>query len=78
LARLSIRTDSWRESRIWKLGLLLGSINAIYYATNAFLPEYLSRLGRGDLIDGALTALNLVRRSTHGLTSSRASLPRQA
>jgi CP family cyanate transporter-like MFS transporter len=50
---------NWRESLIWKLGLLLGSINAIYYATNAFLPEYLSRLGRGDLIDGALTALNL-------------------
>ena len=50
---------NWKDGLIWRLGLLFGSINGIYFATNAFLPDYLSHLGRGDLIDGALTALNL-------------------
>jgi len=49
----------WRNALIWRLGLMLGSINAIYFATNAFLPDYLHALGRDDLITAALTALNL-------------------
>lgn len=52
---------NWKDALIWKLGLLIGTISAIYYATNAFLPEYLSRLGRGDLIQPALTAFNVAQ-----------------
>jgi MFS transporter, CP family, cyanate transporter len=49
----------WRNGLIWRLGLMLGSINSIYFANNAFLPDYLHSLGRDDLITAALTALNL-------------------
>jgi MFS transporter, CP family, cyanate transporter len=49
----------WRNPLIWRLGILFGSVNAIYFSTNAFLPVYLSNTGRGDLIAAALTALNL-------------------
>ena len=49
----------WRSPRLWRLGLVLGSINAMYFATNAFLPDYLLSLKRPDLISAALTALNL-------------------
>jgi CP family cyanate transporter-like MFS transporter len=35
----------WRNAIIWRLGLMLGSINSIYFATNAFLPDYLHALG---------------------------------
>jgi CP family cyanate transporter-like MFS transporter len=49
----------WRNGIVWRLGLMLGSVNAIYFSTNAFLPDYLHSLGRDDLITEALTALNL-------------------
>jgi MFS transporter, CP family, cyanate transporter len=49
----------WRNPLIWRLGILFGSVNAVYFSTNAFLPAYLSNTGRGDLIASALTALNL-------------------
>jgi CP family cyanate transporter-like MFS transporter len=44
---------------IWRLGLILGSVNAMYFVTNAFLPDYVTAAGRPDLISSALTALNL-------------------
>ena len=49
----------WRRPLIWKLGLILGSVNAIYFVTNAFLPDYMIADGRPDLISAALTALNV-------------------
>lgn len=49
----------WRRPLIWRLGLLLGSVNAIYFVTNAFLPDYVTAAGRPDLISSALTALNV-------------------
>jgi CP family cyanate transporter-like MFS transporter len=49
----------WRNGVVWRLGLMLGSINSVYFATNAFLPDYLHALQREDLITEALTALNL-------------------
>jgi CP family cyanate transporter-like MFS transporter len=51
----------WRNPLIWRLGILFGSVNAVYFSTNAFLPAYLSNTGRGDLIASALTALNLAQ-----------------
>jgi CP family cyanate transporter-like MFS transporter len=49
----------WRDARIWQLGFLFGSVNSIYFAANAFLPEYLTHAGAPELIGNALTALNL-------------------
>ena len=44
---------------IWRIGLLLGGVNATYFSLNGFLPDYLTHTGRPDLINAALTALNL-------------------
>jgi MFS transporter, CP family, cyanate transporter len=49
----------WKNSLIWRLGLLLGSVNAIYFVANAFLPDYAIAAGRPDLVSSALTALNI-------------------
>ena len=50
---------NWRNRLIWRLGLVFGSVNSIYFATNSFLPVYLATAGRNGAISGALTALNL-------------------
>src|SRR5262245_677913 len=49
----------FRNPMMWRIGLLLGGVNATYFALNGFLPDYLTRTGRPDLINAALTALNL-------------------
>ena len=49
----------WRSPLIWRLGLIFGSINAIYFVSNAFLPDYVIAQGRPDLVGTALTALNV-------------------
>jgi MFS transporter, CP family, cyanate transporter len=49
----------WRDPLIWRLGLILGSVNATYFVANAFLPDYMVASGRPDLVSAALTALNL-------------------
>ncbi len=49
----------WRNMLIWRLGIMLGTINAVYFATNAFLPDYLRSIGQEEWISAALTALNL-------------------
>jgi CP family cyanate transporter-like MFS transporter len=48
----------WRNMLIWRLGIMLGTINSIYFATNAFLPDYLRSIGEGEWISASLTALN--------------------
>jgi CP family cyanate transporter-like MFS transporter len=49
----------WKSAQLWRLGLMLGGVNAAYFSTNAFLPDYLVHLGHRDLIGPGLTALNL-------------------
>ena len=49
----------WRNAIIWRLGLILGSVNSIYFVSNAFLPDYVIARGRPDLVSSALTALNV-------------------
>jgi CP family cyanate transporter-like MFS transporter len=49
----------WRDPLIWRLGLILGSVNAIYFVSNAFLPDYVTAGGRPDLVGPALTAINV-------------------
>jgi CP family cyanate transporter-like MFS transporter len=49
----------WRRPLIWQLGLILGSVNSIYFVSNAFLPDYVTAAGRPDLVGPALTAINV-------------------
>ncbi len=49
---------SWRDPRIWQLGILQGGVSALYFGTNAFIPDYLHAIGRSTLIAPALTATN--------------------
>jgi CP family cyanate transporter-like MFS transporter len=49
----------WNDPLIWRLGIMLGTVNAMYFGTNAFLPDYLTYTGHRELISAALTALNV-------------------
>ncbi|HTT47915.1 MAG TPA: MFS transporter [Pseudolabrys sp.] len=49
----------WNSHLIWRLGIMLGTVNATYFATNAFLPDYLRGNGQGAWISAALTGLNI-------------------
>lgn len=49
----------WRDGAMWRAGLILGCLSSIYFASNAFLPQYLHRvLARPDLVGPVLTSLN--------------------
>jgi MFS transporter, CP family, cyanate transporter len=48
----------WRAPLTWRIGLMFGSVTSIYFSTNAFIPDYFKYIGRPDLIDAGLTALN--------------------
>jgi MFS transporter, CP family, cyanate transporter len=48
----------WHHARTWQLGFILGGTGAIYFGANAFLPDYLHAIGRPQLLDVVLTALN--------------------
>jgi len=50
---------NWRDPLVWLLGGTFGSNNALYFATSAFLPDYLASLGRADLIGIALSAVTI-------------------
>ena len=45
---------AWKNPLIWLLGLTFGSNNALFYGTQAFLPDYLASIGRPDLIGAGL------------------------
>ena len=49
----------WHSPLIWRLGIMLGTINATYFATNAFLPDYLRSNGQSEWISAGLTGLNI-------------------
>lgn len=49
----------WRDSVMWRLGLMLGGANTLYFGTNTFIPGYLTSVGHPELIAPSLTALNL-------------------
>jgi CP family cyanate transporter-like MFS transporter len=48
----------WRNLLIWRLGLMLGTANAMYFGSNAFIPDYLRSQGMSEWISAALTGLN--------------------
>jgi CP family cyanate transporter-like MFS transporter len=49
---------NWQDPLIWRLGLIFGSVNATYFVSNAFLPDYVIAAGHAELVGPALTALN--------------------
>jgi CP family cyanate transporter-like MFS transporter len=49
---------NWRDKQLWRLAICSGCINTCYFATNTFLPDYLTAVGHGELISAALTSLN--------------------
>jgi MFS transporter, CP family, cyanate transporter len=48
-----------RRVKTWQLGLMLGGTGGLYFASNAFIPDYLYAIGRPDLVTADLGALNL-------------------
>ena len=48
----------WNSPQLWLLGIALGANNALFFAANAFVPDYLTSTGRGDLIGMTLGWLN--------------------
>jgi MFS transporter, CP family, cyanate transporter len=48
----------WRSSQLWLLGIALGGNNASYFASNAFVPDYLTSIGRSGMIGVTLAWLN--------------------
>ena len=50
---------NWRDLLIWRLGFMLGTINAIYFASNGFIPDYLRGNGQEAWISATLSGLNM-------------------
>ena len=49
----------WSDPLVWRLGVLIGCVNAMYFASNAFIPDYLTSRGDATWIGAALNGLNL-------------------
>jgi MFS transporter, CP family, cyanate transporter len=49
----------WRDAQTWEVGLILGGGSSIYFAANAFIPDYLQATGAEALIGPCLTSLNV-------------------
>ncbi|EJW09831.1 major facilitator superfamily MFS_1 [Rhodovulum sp. PH10] len=49
----------WNSGLLWRIGIMFGTVNAMYFTINAFVPDILARTGRDDLISITLTALNV-------------------
>lgn len=49
----------FRRVNLWKLGLMMGCVNATYFATNFFIPRFLDEIGAASQTSLALIALNL-------------------
>jgi CP family cyanate transporter-like MFS transporter len=49
---------SWRESQAVRIGLVMGMASAVYFGSNAYIPDFLDQTGRHSLISPTLLALN--------------------
>ncbi|MGH7048368.1 MAG: CynX/NimT family MFS transporter [Stellaceae bacterium] len=49
----------WRHRETWQLGLMQGGTGGLYFASNAFIPDYLHAVGRPGLVALGLAALNI-------------------
>ncbi len=48
----------WRSRQLWLLGVALGVNNALWFASNGFIPDYLTSIGRSSLIGPTLAWLS--------------------
>jgi len=49
---------SFGDPSLWLLGITLGTNNALFFAANGFVPDFLTSTGRGDWIGATLGWLN--------------------
>jgi CP family cyanate transporter-like MFS transporter len=49
---------SWRESQAVRIGLVMGMASAVYFGSNAYIPDFLDQTGRHNLIAPTLAVLN--------------------
>jgi len=49
---------SWREGQAVRIGLVMGMASAVYFGSNAYIPDFLDQTGRHDLITPTLAVLN--------------------
>ncbi len=49
---------SWREGPAVRIGLVMGMASAVYFGTNAYVPDFLDQTGRHALITPTLFVLN--------------------
>ncbi len=49
---------SWGESQAVRIGLVMGMASAVYFGTNAYIPDFLDQSGRHNLIVPTLVVLN--------------------
>jgi CP family cyanate transporter-like MFS transporter len=49
---------NWREGQAVRIGLVMGMASAVYFGTNAFIPDFLDQTGRHSLITPTLAVLN--------------------
>lgn len=48
----------WRDSLVWRIGLMQSGCGTIYFGANAFIPDYLHAIGQGGLTGLCLGVLN--------------------
>jgi MFS transporter, CP family, cyanate transporter len=49
---------SWREGPAVRIGVVMGMASAVYFGSNAYIPDFLDQTGRHDLITPTLAVLN--------------------
>jgi CP family cyanate transporter-like MFS transporter len=49
---------SWREGQTVRIGVVMGMASAVYFATNAYIPDFLDQSGRHQLISPMLAIFN--------------------
>src|SRR5437773_8312214 len=49
---------SWRENQVVRIGAVMGMASAVYFGTNAYIPDFLEQSGRHNLITPTLAVLN--------------------
>lgn len=48
----------WRQGQMIQIGLVMGMASAVYFAANAYIPDFLAQTGRENLISPTLAVLN--------------------
>jgi len=49
---------SWLEGQTMRIGIVMGMASAVYFATNAYIPDFLDQTGRHQLISPTLAIFN--------------------